>query len=192
MIKSLHGVVAVRAPLISNVTNLRIFSTHAGNGNTGQYADYPNVVGEFDKLFDANLANTTLSWSGSLSGSVSLNWNIYTTLTGAGANVPNTGSYFSVEVTFILIPKETGTYSFSIDSDDGSDLHIDGNSVASYYGGHGTGQGSGTGNYDVVAGERYTVVARAQEYGGGEGLIVKWQRPSQGALSLQTSEIFQP
>jgi hypothetical protein len=192
MIKSLHGVVAVRTPLTNNITNLRIFSTHAGNGATNLYADYPNTTNAFDDLFDATNANTSLHWSGSLSGSTSLNWNIYTTLTGAGANVPNTGSYFSVEVTFIFVPKETGTYSFSIDSDDGSDLSIDGNVVATYYGGHGTGQGSGTGNYAVVAGERYTVVARAQEYGGGEGLIVRWQRPSQGAVSLQTSEVFQP
>jgi hypothetical protein len=192
MIKSLHGVVAVRTPLTNNVTDVRIFSTHAGNGSEAQYADHPNTTNDFNKLFDANNANTSLHWSGSLSGSTSLNWNVYTTLTGAGANVPNTGSYFSVEVTFIFVPKETGTYSFSIDSDDGSDLSIDGNMVTTYYGGHGTGQGSGTGNYAVVAGERYTVVARTQEYVGGEGLIVKWQRPSQGARSLQTSEIYQP
>jgi hypothetical protein len=192
MIKSLHGVVAVRTPLTNNVTDVRIFSTHAGNGSTSQYADYPANTTEFDKLFDVNNSNTSLSWSGGLSGSVSLNWNIYTTLTGAGATVPNSGSYFSVEVTFTFVPKETGTYSFSIDSDDGSDLSIDGNMVATYYGGHGTGQGSGTGTYDVVAGERYTLVARAQEYGGGEGMIVKLQRPSQGSVSLQTSEVFQP
>lgn len=190
--KSLHGVVAVRTPLTNNVTNVRIFSTHAGNGSTSQYADYPANTTEFDKLFDVNNSNTSLSWSGSLSGSVSLNWNVYTTLTGAGATVPNSGNYFSVEVTFLFVPKETGTYSFSIDSDDGSDLSIDGNMVATYYGGHGTGASAGTGNYAVVAGERYTLVARSQEYGGGEGMIIKWQRPSQGSVSLQTSEIFQP
>lgn len=126
MIKSLHGVVAVRTPLTNNVTNVRIFSTHAGNGSQVQYINYPSNTGDFDKLFDANNPNTSLHWSGTLSGSTSLNWSIYTTLTGAGANVPNSGSYFSVEVTFIFVPKETGIYTFSIDSDDGSDLMIDG------------------------------------------------------------------
>lgn len=192
MIKSLHGVVAVRTPLTNNVTNVRIFSTHAGNGSQVQYINYPSNTGDFDKLFDANNPNTSLHWSGTLSGSTSLNWSIYTTLTGAGANVPNSGSYFSVEVTFIFVPKETGIYTFSIDSDDGSDLMIDGAIIVTYYGGHGTGQGSETGVYAMVAGERYSVVARAQEYGGGEGMIVKWKRPSQGAYSLQTGEIFRP
>ena len=192
MIKSLHGVISHRARLTANVTNVRVFSTHAGNGATNQYADYPNTKGEFDKLFDAGLANTSLSWSGNLSGSTSLNWTASTTLSNAGATIPNAGSYFSVEVTLVFVPKETGNYSFSIDSDDGSDLYIDGNFVVSYYGGHGTGAGAQTGTYAMVAGNRYTLVARAQEYAGGEGLIVKWQRPSQGAYSLQTNEVFQP
>ena len=192
MIKSLHGVVARRTPLINNVTNVRIFSTHAGNGSVNQYVNHPENKADFDKLFDVGLANTTLSWSGTLSGTTSLNWTLAATLTNAGANVPNGGDYFSVEVTFVFVPKETGTYSFSIDSDDGSDLYINGNFVASYYGGHGTGQGQAVGNYAVVAGERYNIVARTQEFTGGEGLILKWQRPSQGVRSLQTSEIYQP
>ena len=192
MIKSLHGVVAVRTPLTNNVTGVRVFSTHAGNGSEAQYADYPNTKAEFDKLFNAGLANTSLSWNGTLSGSTSLNWSASTTLSNAGATIPNAGSYFSVEVTLVFVPKETGTYSFSIDSDDGSDLYVDGNFVVSYYGGHGTGAGAQTGTYAMVAGERYTLVARAQEYAGGEGLIVKWKRPSQGVYSLQTSEVFQP
>jgi len=191
MIKITHGVLS-KASFINNLTNVRIFSTHAGNGSSTQYANYPLTLSEFDKLFNTSYTNTSLSWSGTLSPSVSINWSVYTTLTSAGATVPNSGNYFSVEVTFILIPLETGNYEFFIDSDDGSDLKINGSLVASYYGGHGTGQGSDTGIYSMTAGERYTVIARSQEYGGGEGLIVKWKRPSQSVYSLQTNEVFKP
>lgn len=191
MIKISHGILSKKS-LINNITNVRIFSTHAGNANTSQYANYPSTVTEFNKLFDTSYTNTSLSWSGSLSGSTSLNWSLYTTLTAAGATVPNSGDYFSVEVTFVFIPVETGNYSFSIDSDDGSDISVNGSIVTSYYGGHGTGQGSGIGSYSMTAGERYTIIARSQEFGGGEGLIVKWKRPSQGSYTLQTSEIFKP
>jgi len=191
MLKTIHGVVG-RKSLTPFLTDIRIFSTHGGTGLVNQYINHPNTKVEFDKLFDASLANTTLSWTGSLSASTSLNWSVYTTLTGAGAVVPNTGNYFSLEATFVFVPKETGTYTFSIDSDDGSDLYVDGNLITSYYGGHGTGQGSGQGTYNLVQGVRYTMVARAQEFTGGEGLIVKWKRPSQGMLSLQTDEVFQP
>lgn len=194
MIRTVHGQIlsAKDNRLTPLLTNVRVFSTHYGNGNTTQYEDHPLIKGDFDKLFDANNAATTLSWSGDKSASTVLNWTVYTTLTGAGVGVPNGGNYFSVEVSFVFVPKETGTYSFSIDSDDGSDLYIDGNEVATYYDGHGTGQGSDIGTYAMVAGAKYSCVARTQEYTGGEGLVLKWKRPSQGIYSLQTSEVFQP
>jgi hypothetical protein len=67
-------------------------------------------------------------------------------------------------------------------------LAINGTSVIEWYGGKGTGQYL-YGNYSMVAGTQYTVVARMQEYGGGDGLIVAWRRPSQSSWSLQTNEI---
>lgn len=193
MLTTLHGVTQNKGHgLTALLTNVRVFSTHYGNGNTSQYADHPLVKAEYDLLFDANNPATTLSWSGAVSASTVLNWTIYTTLTGAGVGVPNSGNYFSVEVSFIFVPKETGTYSFSTDSDDGSDFYIDGNEVATYYDGHGTGQGSDIGTYAMIAGNQYSCVAKTQEYTGGEGLILKWRRPSQGVYSLQTDEVFQP
>ena len=187
---ALHGITSSKRGLLPFLTNVRIFSTHGGTGSTTQYLSHPSTTAEYDRLFDTGFSNTTLSWSGQLNASISLNYTLYTTLTGAGAVVPNTGSYFSVEVSFLMRPKETGVYSFQTDSDDGSDIHIDGNFVVSYYGGHGTGQGSGIGTYSLTKGQTYEVVARTQEYTGGEGLIVKWKRPSQGVYSLQTDEVW--
>jgi len=172
----------------AGLTRVNIYSTHGGNGSTTQYVNYPTTTSEFDRLFDTAYSNTTLAWNGNLNASVSLNNSVYTTLTNAGATVPNSGDYFSLEVKGIFIPQETGTYSFGINSDDGSDLFIGGNFVVSYYGGHGM-SGFQYGNISLTAGQEYTFRARMQEYGGGEGLQVVWKRPSQSVYSLQTEEL---
>ena len=117
-----------------------------------------------------------------------LNFTAWTTMTNAGASIPNNGDFYSVEVSGVFTPVETGTYFFGINSDDGSDLIINGTLVTSYYGGHGMG-GYQIGSISLVAGTSYTFTARMQEYGGGDGMAVVWRRPSQGAYSLQPAEL---
>lgn len=172
----------------NGTTSVRIFRTHFGNGNTSQYAQYPSTRATMDRLFSTAWSATTLWWSGNLNATASLNFLQYTTLTSAGASVPPNGDYYSVEVTLTMVAAETGTYSFGMTSDDGSDLWISGTSVIEYYGGKGTGPYK-YGNYYMVAGQQYTVIARMQEYGGGDGLVLVWRRPSQSNWSLQTNEI---
>ena len=141
-----------------------------------------------DKCFNTSFSNTSLRWSGNVTASTSLNWSNRITLSNAGVTIPNNGEYFSVEVTGMFIPAVSGTYSFGINSDDGSDLIINGTLVTSYYGGHGM-SGYQYGNITLTAGTQYTFKARMQEYGGGEGLAVVWKRPGQSTYSLQTSEL---
>ena len=172
----------------NGVTSVRIFSTHYGNGNTSQYAQYPSTRPEMNKLFNSAYAATTLWWTGNLNATTSLNFTNYATLTNAGASVPSGGNYYATEVTFTFVPLETGTYSFGMTSDDGSDLSINGTSVIEYYGGKGVGTYK-YGTYTVTAGTQYTIVARMQEYGGGDGLILRWRRPSQSTWTLQTDEV---
>ena len=172
----------------NGTTSVRVFRTHYGNGSTAQYANYPMSRTEMNKLFNAAYAATTLWWTGNLNATTSLNFTNYVTLTNAGASVPTNGDYYATEVTFTFVPLETGTYSFGMTSDDGSDLSIDGISVIEYYGGKGIGTYK-YGTYSMTAGTQYTIVARMQEYGGGDGLILRWKRPSQSAYSLQTDEI---
>lgn len=172
----------------NGITSVRIFSTHYGNGNTSQYQQYPSTRSEMDKLFNSAYAATTLWWQGSMNATSSLNFSNGSTLVNAGASVPNSYNYYATEVTFTFVAKETGTYSFRLTSDDGSDLSINGTSVIEYYGGKGIGTYK-YGNYSMVAGSQYTVVARMQEYGGGDGLILQWKRPSAGNYYLLTSEI---
>lgn len=167
---------------------MKIFSTHYGNGNTSQYTAYPGSVSEMDKCFNTAYGATTLSWSGTMAATTCLNWNWSGTLTSAGATVPNGGEYFSVEVTGIFTPVETGTYYFGVNSDDGGDILINGSLVTSYYGGHGM-SGPVVGSIYLTAGTSYNFKARMQEYGGGEGLAVVWRRPSQGSYSLQGTEL---
>jgi len=172
----------------NGVTSVRIFRTHFGNGSTSQYAQYPSTRSEMDRLFNTSWSATTLWWSGNINATSSLNFYNYTTLTSAGASVPSNGDFYSTEVTFTIVAAETGTYSFALASDDGSDLWIGSTSVIEYYGGKGVGAYK-YGTYNMVAGQQYTVIARMQEYGGGDGLVLVWRRPSQSSLSLQTNEI---
>jgi len=172
----------------NGITSVRIFRTHFGNGNTSQYPNYPATRAVMDRLFNTTWSATTLWWSGNMNASSSLNFYNYTTLTNAGASVPSNGDYYSTEVTFTMVPLETGTYSFGMTSDDGSDLWIGSTSVIEYYGGKGVGSYK-YGNYYMVAGQQYTVIARMQEYSGGDGLVLIWRRPSQSSWSLQTNEI---
>lgn len=180
-----------RATTIRGNTNttVKVFKTHAGNGSTNQYAQWPLSRVEMDKLFITAYSNTTLWWSGTVGAAYSLNFNAASTLTAGGAAVPNNGDYYSTEVTFVFTPKETGVYSFGLTSDDGGDLWLMGyGNLIEWYGGKGTGQYV-YGNATLTAGTAYTFIARMQEYSGGDGLLVYWKRPSQGGYSLQTDEV---
>jgi hypothetical protein len=173
---------------LSNTMDVKVYSTHAGNGNTSQYGQYPTTTSEFDRIFNTSFSNTQLRWSGTLPTTTCLNFTTFTTLRNAGATIPNNGDFYSVEVTGTFIPAVTGQYSFGINSDDGSDLFIGGVFVVSYYGGHGM-SGPIYGTINLVAGTQYTFRARMQEYTGGDGLSVVWRRPGQSTHSLQGSEI---
>lgn len=172
----------------SQTLNVKVFRTHNGNGSTNQYLNFANNRSQMDMMVSTAYSNTTLWWSGVMNATTCLNFTTWTTLTNAGASVPNNGDYYAVEVSGIFTPVETGTYFFGINSDDGSDLIINGTLVTSYYGGHGM-SGYQIGSINLVAGTPYTFVARMQEYGGGDGLAVIWKRPSQAGYSLQPSEL---
>ena len=173
---------------VNGTTFVRVFRTHYGNGNTSQYAQYPMTRSEMDKLFNTSYAATNWWWQGNVNATTSLNFTNYNTLTNAGVSVPSNGDYYATEVTFTFVAAETGTYSFRLTSDDGSDLTINGFSVIEYYGGKGIGSYK-YGTYSMVQGSQYTVVARMQEYGGGDGMILQWKRPSASNYYLLLSEV---
>jgi hypothetical protein len=170
--------------------NYSIYSTHNGNGSTSQYSNYANNLSDMNAILNTANSNTVITSTGQISPSVALSWGSYPVLTSAGISIPNGGDYFGTVVTGTFVPKETGTYTFGIASDDGSDLQINGVFVTNDYGGHGIPSLPGnTGTISLTAGVSYTLKARMQEYNGGEGLYVVWKRPSQSSYSLQLDEI---
>jgi len=144
-------------------------------------------------MFNTQFSHTTQHDSGTLSAGTALNFTAYTTLTAAGVSVPNSGNYYSFIVWGTFIPAETGTYTFTCESDDASDLVINNTTVASFYGGRGTPSlGTTTGTISLTANTVYTFIARMQEFAGGDGLRVYWKRPSESLGSTwyqHTSEI---
>ena len=154
-------------------------TTYTGTNGRNAYAYSPT---DFDNMF--NTANgTTIFKSGTGTAAATLNYN-NTFLTG----VPNGAGYFGIKTYGYFVPKETGTYSFGVDGDDGVDVVINGNMVTSFYGPHGFG-GLQYGTINLVAGQSYTFVARFQQVGGGWGLQVMWKRPSQSTWSVQSDEV---
>lgn len=188
--QSAAGATVEMEHFVTSVTgrlDVKVFRTHYGNGNTSQYASYPLIRSEMDKLFNTAYAATTLWWSGQMNATTVLNWTSFGTLTGAGAGIPPGGEFFSLEARCTFVPAETGQYAFRATSDDGCDLWVNG-SIIEWYGGKGTGTYK-YGYINMVAGQQYTFIARVQEFGGGEGLILNWKRPSQANYAIHTSEI---
>ncbi len=123
--------------------------------------------------------NTTASTQYNL-----LNWNNYTQLQNAtfGGVTPFSGfgDYFSLVANGYFIPKETGTYTFTAESDDANELVINNKVVVAQYGGHGASAiGTHTGTVALIAGLKYPFRVRMQETQVGEALNVFWQKPSE-------------
>lgn len=102
------------------------------------------------------------------------------------------GYAWKIESSFVA--PETGTYTFGVDSDDASDVLIDGSVVASYYGVHGFSGGvsNHTGTVSLTQGNQYDFAARFEEGGGGDGIAVAWQKPSDSSLSKFPLDILTP
>ena len=100
------------------------------------------------------------------------------------------GEGFTIVVSGYFIPKQTGTYTFSIEGDDAVDLFINDQNVANHYGPHGNSPiGTHTGTISLVAGKKYLFRARFQEAGGGEVLQLFWKKPSEASGSVWYQDI---
>jgi len=149
--------------------NYTSYKTHAGNGSQNQYAAFPYTAAEFDNILNTANSNTTITHTGEVT---------LATMCNGSTQTPHwAADYYAIKFEFWFVPQETGTYSFGINSDDASDLSVGGTMVTTYYGGHGA-SGYQYGSINLVAGTRYKVVARYQEFGGGDALYVRWSRPS--------------
>ena len=166
-------------------------STSVYNSNS-----HPLSKSEFDVFFDTS--QSPLQQSGDYFGEI--NWGDGGQ-NGAGGTVGPKPSYlpsalYAWKVEGFIRPDETGTYTFGVDSDDASDVFVDGNLVAHYYDGHGfSGNWTGdslrlAGTINLVAGTYYPFVARVEEGGGGDGIQVGWQKPGESSINIIPSSFF--
>ena len=149
--------------------NYTSYKTHNGNGVTNQYTAHPSNAAEFDAILNTANSNTTITHTGEVALSIMCD--------GATQTPHWYSEYYAIKFEFWFIPTQTGSYSFGINSDDASDISVDGTIISTYYGGHGS-SGYQYGSKSMVAGTRYKIVTRYQEYGGGDALFVRWSRPS--------------
>jgi hypothetical protein len=161
---------------------------------------HPNNAAEFEANFVNNtnyrnsgyvrlIANTGNLNSSSSSTVNILNWLTTAEFTTAISNSTPysgfTGDGYSVVISGYFIPKQTGTYTFSIEGDDAVDVYVNNTLVAYEYGPHGTSAiGTHFGTINLVAGKRYTMRARMNEGAGGDGLRLFWKKPSEASGSI--------
>ena len=87
-------------------------------------------------------------------------------------------------VTGRFIPTETGTYTFTVASDDAADVRIGATTVTGFYEGRALGDlGVTQGSISLTAGTVYDLRIRMEEGTGGEGLRMFWRKPSQSTSS---------
>ena len=149
--------------------NYTSYKTHNGTGVTNQYPYHANNATEFDFLLNTANSNTTITHTGEVALSI---------MCDGSTQTPHWYSeFYAIKFEFWFIPTQTGSYSFGINSDDASDISVDGTIISTYYGGHGA-SGYRYGSKSMVAGTKYKIVARYQEYGGGDALFVRWSKPN--------------
>ncbi len=149
--------------------NYTSYKTHNGTAALNQYGQFANTAAEFDNMLNTANSNTTITHTGEVTLAIMCDGSTQTPHWG--------GDFYAIKFEFWFTPTHTGSYSFGINSDDASDLSIDGTIITTYYGGHAS-SGYQYGSKSMVAGTRYKIVARYQEYGGGDALYVRWSRPS--------------
>lgn len=159
-----------------------LYSTHAGNGSLTQYPANAASKSDMDNIFNTSNSNTTLVKTGRTNSSRILDWQNSTELSALGITAPNSGTYFAMKVQGTFIPLESGTYAFTLEADDASDLTINGSAIISTYSGQAVpALGTHTGTIVVTAGQKYFFEVRMQQGGGGYGMRLYWKSPVQSA-----------
>lgn len=175
----------------------RLYSTSAST--------FPASAAEFETGF-ATAANYKLSGyvaltsnAGNLNTSSSYSANLINFLNqtdlknAIGNQTPYSGfngDGFTVVISGYFIPKQTGTYTFTIEGDDAVDLYINDQNVVNHYGPHGPSAiGTHTGTISLIAGKKYAFRARMQEGGGGEVMQLFWKKPSESGGSVWYQDI---
>lgn len=175
----------------------RLYSTSAST--------FPASAAEFESTFttsgnfkltgyvplssNAGNLNTNSSYSANLINFLSQN-DLKNAINNQAPYTGFNGDGFTIVVSGYFIPKQSGTYTFTIEGDDAVDLFINDQNVVNHYGPHGNSAiGTHTGTISLVAGKKYLFRARMQEGGGGEVLQLFWKKPSEASGSVWYQDI---
>lgn len=183
------------------------YESNRGKGNkylyyrlyTSSNSTNPNSAAEFESTY-VTAANyktsgyvTLASNAGNLNSSISstnniLNYTNYTQLgTAIGTQTPYAGfngQGYAIVISGYFIPKQSGSYTFSIEGDDAVELYLNDQNVVNHYGIHGISPiGTHTGPITLVAGKKYLLRVRMQQGYGGDALQLFWKKPSEASGS---------
>lgn len=165
------------------------YRTHFGSPNVSEYPNYASSESDLDEMTNPSNPATSLLFEGIGDASILFDWTNFSTLNSAfGIELP--GSYVSWRFVTTFTPNQTGVYFFTIEGDDGRDLTINGDNIASSYAGEAVqGLGNTSGSIELTAGVTVTLRARGQEWQGEEAMRVFWKRPSDTSWQQDFSEI---
>lgn len=137
--------------------------------------------------------------AGNLNSSISsttniLNYTSYTQLgTAIGTQTPYAGfngQGYGLVISGYFIPKQTGTYTFTMEGDDAVDVFINNQNVANHYGSHApSALGTHTGTIALVAGKKYLFRVRMTQGNGGDALQLFWKKPTEASGSTWYQDI---
>lgn len=168
-----------------------VMNTHAGNGSPSQYPVTPTTRSEMDNIFNSTNSNTTVYQTGKTNSAKILDWQNASELSTIGINLPNGGNYFAFKIQGTFIPLESGNYTFTLESDDSSDLTIEGTPVISTYSAQALPSlGTHTGAINLTAGKAYAFEVRMQQGSGGFGLRLYWKSPFQNSVPSYYSSVL--
>jgi hypothetical protein len=142
----------------------------------------PTTKAQMDDLFNTSNGTTTITQSGRTNSSKIIDWQAAADLSAMNINLPNSGTNFALKIQGTFIPLESGSYTFTLETDDAGDFAIDGNNVVTNYNALAIAAlGSHTGTISLTAGKAYSYTIRMQQGAGAYGLRLYWKAPTQTA-----------
>lgn len=183
-----HGILTNGAAIDGN-------SGATGDGNltytlfNHSYSSHPTTTAGLDALFASGTGLTTGTHTGQIAWAhtpTSIRWG--GTTSGYPSYHNKTVNYGWKVEGYIYLP-EDGTYNFLVDGDDAIDIFVNGQLCSYWYGGHGFGSGATTTAVTFSKGW-YPLLVRQEEIGGGDGIAVGWNKPSDSSYSTIPGSAF--
>ena len=191
------GSAHVNAPSV--VTPLQGLTTRAGSGVNVQYAQGVGTGGALPVVPSSALKPTSGSGNGlsgqyynnmTLSGSPVLTRNDATISFNYNGNSPASGvnaTQWSAKWTGTLTPPATGSYTFSLTSDDGSQLLINGTKISDNW--RDQAANTQTGTVSLTAGRAVSIEVDYYQNGGLSQVNLGWQYPGSPTLITQAAQL---